>query len=48
MEPTVTLPFGITPDQYVSLGIFCLMGVLTFLVGVLMVVLVFMRRPRSH
>jgi len=46
MGPTVTLPLGLTPDQYVALGIFCLMGALTFVIGILMVVLVFMRRPR--
>jgi hypothetical protein len=48
MDPTVTLPFGLTPEEYISLGIFCAMGFLTFLVGVLMVVLVFLRRPRSR
>jgi hypothetical protein len=42
----VTWPLGLTPEQYISLGIFCTMGVLTLIVGVLMVVLVFMRRPR--
>jgi|RifCSP13_3_1023840.scaffolds.fasta_scaffold05530_4 hypothetical protein len=46
MGPTVTWPLGITPEQFVTFGIFCLMGVLTLIVGVLMVTLVFMRRPR--
>ena len=46
MDPTVTWPLGLTPEQYISLGIFCTMGALTLVVGVLMVVLVFMRRPK--
>ena len=46
MGPTVTLPLGISPGELVAYGIFCLMGILTLVIGVLMVTLVFMRRPR--
>lgn len=46
MGPTVTWPLGLTPEQFFAIGVFCTMGFLTLVVGVLMVMLVFMRRPR--
>jgi len=46
MDPTVTWPLGLTTEQLVTYGIFCLMGILTLIVGVLIVTLAFIRRPR--
>ena len=46
MDPTVTWPLGISTEQLVTLSIFCLMGILTVVVGVLLVTLAFIRRRR--
>ncbi len=46
MDPTITWPFGLSTAQLISYSIFCLMGGLTVVVGMLLVTLAFIRRPR--